>query len=312
MKKIAISIGDLNGIGLEIALRSHAEVRKHCYPIYCINENMLGWGAALLGLDVPSDFEIRDCGKVFEIQPGLCSAEAGESSYDSFITAVALAKSNEVSGIVTLPINKESWAMAGLEYKGHTDALSDLLGCEAIMMLGCEELFTVLYTHHIPLRDVPHEVKAKKLKPFLLKVYEELGAERIAVLGLNPHAGDHGVIGSEDEEIEKAIVKANHFLEREVFVGPLVPDIAFSKSNREQFTYYVCMYHDQGLIPLKTLYFEESINVSLNAGIVRTSVDHGTAFDIAYKDANPSCLSYINAIKEAVVLSTGREPLLTF
>ena len=311
MKKIAISVGDLNGIGLEIALRSHEEVKKHCQPIYCINENMLAWGAALLGLDVPTDFEIRDCGKVFEIEAGVCSAEAGESSYDSFITAVALAKSNEVSGIVTLPINKESWALAGLEYKGHTDALCDLLGCEAIMMLGCEEMFTILYTHHVPLRDVPHEIKAKKLKPFLLKVYEELGIERIAVLGLNPHAGDHGVIGDEDEEIEKAIVKANHFLEREVFVGPLVPDTAFSKTNRENFTYYVCMYHDQGLIPLKTLYFEESINVSLNAGIVRTSVDHGTAFDIAYKDGDPSCLSYINAVKEAVKLATGKA-LLTF
>jgi len=311
MKKLAISIGDLNGIGLELALRAHAEVRKHCYPIYCINENMLGWGAALLGLDVPSDFEIRDCGKVFEIEAGVCSAEAGESSYDSFITAVALAKSNEVSGIVTLPINKESWALAGLEYKGHTDALSDLLGCEAIMMLGCEEMFTILYTHHIPLRDVPHEIKAKKLKPFLLKVYEELGVERIGVLGLNPHAGDHGVIGDEDEEIEKAILKANHFLEREVFFGPLVPDIAFSKANRENFTYYVCMYHDQGLIPLKTLYFDESINVSLNAGIVRTSVDHGTAFDIAYKDGSPSMLSYVNAVKEAVKLATGKA-ILTF
>ena len=311
MKKIAISVGDLNGIGLEIALRTHEEVKKHCQPIYCINENMLAWGAALLGLDVPTDFEIRDCGKVFEIEAGVCSAEAGESSYDSFITAVALAKSNEVSGIVTLPINKESWALAGLEYKGHTDALSDLLGCEAIMMLGCEEMFTILYTHHVPLRDVPHEIKAKKLKPFLLKVYEELGIERIGVLGLNPHAGDHGVIGDEDEEIEKSIQKANHFLEREVFVGPLVPDTAFSKANRENFTYYVCMYHDQGLIPLKTLYFEESINVSLNAGIVRTSVDHGTAFDIAYKDGNPSCLSYINAVKEAVKLATGKS-LLTF
>lgn len=311
MKKIAISIGDLNGIGLEIALRAHDEVKKLCQPIYCINENMLGWGAALLGLDVPLDFEIRDCGKVFEIEAGVCSAEAGESSYDSFITAVALAKSNEVSGIVTLPINKESWAMAGLEYKGHTDALSDLLGCEAIMMLGCEEMFTILYTHHIPLCDVPHEVKAKKLKPFLLKVYEELGEDKIAVLGLNPHAGDNGVIGDEEEEIKKAILKANHFLEREVFVGPFVPDMAFTKANREKFRYFVCMYHDQGLIPLKALYFDVSINVSLNAGIIRTSVDHGTAFDIAYKDGNPSTLSYVNAIKEAVKLATGKK-LLTF
>lgn len=309
--KIAISMGDLNGIGLEIALRAHAEITTICRPIYCINESMLAWGAALLGIDIPEDFEIRDCGKVFEINAGTCTAESGESSYDSFITAVALAKSNEVDGIVTLPVNKEAWAMAGLEYKGHTDALSDLLGCDAIMMLGCEEMFTVLYTHHIPLLDVAHEIKAKKLKPFLLKVYEELGVEHIAVLGLNPHAGDHGVIGDEDAEIEKAIQKANHFLEREVFVGPLVPDIAFTASNREKFKYFVCMYHDQGLIPLKALYFEESINVSLNAGIVRTSVDHGTAFDIAYKDGNPSLLSYINAVKEAVKLASGKA-LLTF
>ena len=309
--KIAISIGDLNGIGLELALRSHDEVKKICKPIYCINENMLGWGAALLDIEVPKDFEIRDCGKIFEITPGVCSAEAGESSYDSFITAVALAKSNEVSAIVTLPINKESWSIAGLEYKGHTDALCDLLGCEAIMMLGCEEMFTILYTHHIPLCDVAHEIKAKKLKPFLLKVYEELGVDKIAVLGLNPHAGDNGVIGNEEEEIKKAIIKANQFLEREVFMGPFVPDMAFTKENREKFTYFVCMYHDQGLIPLKVLYFEESINVSLNAGIVRTSVDHGTAFDIAYKDGNPSTLSYINAVKEAVKLATGKA-MLTF
>ena len=309
--KIAISVGDLNGVGLEIALRAHDEVKSLCQPIYCINDNMLAWGAALLGLEVPNDFETRDCGKIFEIKPGLCSAEAGESSYDSFITAVALAKSKEVSGIVTLPVNKEAWALAGLEYKGHTDALSDLLGCEAIMMLGCEAMFTILYTHHIPLKDVPHEIKAKKLKPFLLKVYEELGVEHIAVLGLNPHAGDNGVIGDEDEEIKKAIEKANHFLEREVFIGPFVPDMAFTKANREKFTYFVCMYHDQGLIPLKMLHFDESINVSLNAGVVRTSVDHGTAFDIAYKDENPSTLSYVNAVKEAVKLAFGKT-LLTF
>ncbi len=309
--KIAISIGDLNGIGLEIALRAHEEVKKHCHPIYCINENMLAWGAALLDIDVPSDFEIRECGKVFEIEPGVCSAQAGESSYDSFITAVALAKSKEVGGIVTLPINKESWALAGLSYKGHTDALSDLLGSDAIMMLGCEELFTILYTQHIPLRDVPHEIKAKKLKHFLLKVYEELQVNRIGVLGLNPHAGDNGVIGDEEEEIAKAIHKANHLLEQEVFFGPLVPDAAFTKNSREHCHHFVCMYHDQGLIPLKALYFHESINVSLNAGIVRTSVDHGTAFDIAYKNANPSVLSYVNAVKEAARLSFGKE-LLTF
>ena len=305
--KIAISIGDLNGIGLEIALRAHEEVKKHCEPIYCINEGMLGWGSALLDIDVPSDFETRDCGKVFEIQAGVCSAEAGENSFDSFLTAVALAKSKEVDGIVTLPINKEAWAMAGVPYKGHTEALSDLLGSEAIMMIGCESLFTILYTQHIPLRSVPQEIQSQKLKSFLLKVYEELGINHIGVLGLNPHAGDNGVIGDEEQEIKRAIVSANYALGQEVFFGPLVPDTAFTQRQLQTCQYFVCMYHDQGLIPLKTLYFDESINVSLNAGIVRTSVDHGTAFDIAYKNANPSFASYINAIKEAVKLSSGKK-----
>ncbi|MDD3323923.1 MAG: 4-hydroxythreonine-4-phosphate dehydrogenase [Sulfurospirillaceae bacterium] len=310
--KIAISVGDLNGIGLEIALREHSTIKKMCEPIYCINETMLNWGSAMLGIDVPEDFEIRDCGSVFEIDPGVCSPEAGESSYDSFVTAVALAKSKEANGIVTLPINKESWSLAGIRYKGHTDALADMFRRNAIMMIGCEKMFTILYTQHIPLREVSYEIRAKKLKPFLLKVFEELGEENIAVLGFNPHAGDNGVIGDEEEEIRKAIEKVNKTLEKDIFVGPLVPDIAFSKKARGQYKYFVCMYHDQGLIALKALYFDESINVSLNAGIVRTSVDHGTAFDIAYKKNNSlSTLSYINAVKEAVKLSFGKN-LLTF
>lgn len=296
--RLAISIGDINGIGLEIALRSHESIKELCEPIYCINESMLNWGAALLGLHVPSDFVIQECGTDFEVYPGKSTIESGLLSYDSFYKAVTMAQEGTVEGIVTLPINKESWAKAGIHYVGHTDALSDLLGTNAIMMLGCEEMFVILYTHHIPLRDVSATVKTKKLLDFLLRVEQCLHVDSIAVLGLNPHAGDNGVIGDEDFKIKKAIKKANEALGKDVFVGPLVPDIAFV--DRSKFKYYICMYHDQGLIPLKTLYFEESINVSLDAGIVRTSVDHGTAFDIAYKDKNPSNKSYINAVKEAV------------
>lgn len=299
MKKIAISIGDINGIGLEIALRSHEQIKEFCEPIYCINQTMLSWGAATLGVNVPKDFTCKECGDVFEINAGKSTKEAGRLSYESFSTAVNLAKNKKVDAIVTLPINKESWEKANVPFIGHTDALSD----KAIMMLGCEEMFTILYTHHIPLKDVSKKIKTKKIKKFLLKVYKSLHVKNIGVLGLNPHAGDNGVIGDEDFKIKKAIKKANKKIDEEVFIGPLVPDTAFTKSNRKKFNYFVCMYHDQGLIPLKALYFDESINVSLNAGIIRTSVDHGTAFDIAYKDKNPSTKSYLNAIKEAVNLS---------
>lgn len=300
MKKIAISIGDINGIGLEIALRAHEEISKICKPVYCINKTMLNWGAAMLGLDVPEKFKIRECGEIFDIEPGLATKAAGEMSYDSFVTAIALAKSEKVSAIVTLPINKNSWSLANIKYKGHTDAISDLLGCKTIMMLGCEEMFVLLFTHHIPLKDVSSKIKTKPFAKFLLDISTYIDADKIAVLGLNPHAGDHGVIGDEEKGISLAIKKSNEILERELFVGPLVPDIAFTKAYREKYKYFVCMYHDQGLIPLKALYFEESINVTLNSSIIRTSVDHGTGFDKAYKNAELSLKSYINAVTEAI------------
>jgi len=300
--KLAISIGDINGIGLEIALKSHEKVKTMCEPIYCINEYMLHWGAAMLSLDVPEDFNISPCGDLFCIEPGICTQEAGRFSYDSFLQALKLAQKDDVSGIVTLPINKESWAKANIEYKGHTDALSSLLNSNAIMMLGCEKMFVILYTHHVALKDVSGKIKVKKLKNFFLRVQKCLHVDKIAILGFNPHAGDNGVIGDEDIKIKKALEDANKKIKSDVFVGPLVPDTAFTYKNRDNFKYYICMYHDQGLIPLKTLYFDESINVSLDAGIIRTSVDHGTAFDISYKNQNPSNKSYINAIKEALRL----------
>jgi len=296
--KLAISIGDINGIGLEIALRSHVEIKKICEPIYCINKTMLHWGATLLNLDVPDDFTCKECGDIFEIEAGKSTKKAGRLSYESFLTAIELAKNKEVKAVVTLPINKESWQKAKVPFIGHTD----MLGGDTIMMLGCEELFIVLYTHHIPIKDVSKNIKTKKLTRFFIKLLNSLHVERIGVLGLNPHAGDKGVIGNEDKKIKKAIKKANKTIGKEIFIGPLVPDTAFTKNSRDRFKYLICMYHDQGLAPLKALYFDESINVTLNAKIIRTSVDHGTAFDIAYKSKNPSTSSYINAIKKAINL----------
>ena len=306
MRKVAVSIGDLNGIGLKIALLAHEKIKKIAKPIYLINEVMLKEGAKLLGLSIPKDFEIYEVGGVFEIEPGKISARSGEYSYISFLEGVKLAKKGKVSALVTLPIHKKAWHLAGIKYAGHTEALRDIFKKDAIMMIGCDKLYCAFFTDHIPLKDVPLKIKKKKLKRFLIDLYRNIKEEPIGVLALNPHAGDGGVLGDEEKKIKKAIKEANREIGYEIFRGPLVPDTAFTPKNREFIKYFVAMYHDQGLIAVKSLYFEESINVSLNLPIVRTSVDHGTAFDIAYTNETPSLQSYINAVKEGVLLSEKR------
>jgi len=304
MKTIAISIGDINGVGLEIALASHDEIKKLCYPVYIINQKLLERGANLLGMKVPEDFKVVEVGDDFKITPGKVSKKSGLFSYQSFLKAIELAEKKEVDAITTLPINKEAWEKAGIKESGHTYVLSKHFNKEAIMMIGCDKLYCSFFTHHISLKKVPKKIKTKPLKKFLLDFYKAVRVEKIGVLGLNPHAGDGGVLGDEEKKINKAIKKANKELGSEVFTGVLVPDTAFTPRMREQIQHYVCMYHDQGLVAVKSLFFEESINVSLNLPIIRTSVDHGTAYDIAYHDKKPSNLSYINAIKEAVKLSS--------
>jgi len=294
--KVAISIGDLNGVGIEIALKSHKKIKKWIKPVYCINKTMLKKAAKLLNYSIPEDFDIIEIEGDFEINPGIIDEKSGEYSYKSFLKAIELAKEKKVDAITTLPINKEAWAKAGIKYKGHTEVLRNIFKKDAIMMLGCEKLYVALFSEHIPLKEVPKKIKKEKLIEFFINFYKSTNFNEIGVLGLNPHAGDGGVLGDEEiKEIIPAINKANKLLNKNIFYGPLVPDIAFtSKKGR-----FIAMYHDQGLAPLKALYFDESINVSLNLPILRTSVDHGTAFDIAYKGIAKT-LSYENAIKYIV------------
>lgn len=301
--RIAISIGDLNGVGIEIALKAHKEVSTLCTPIYCINSYMLNQASELLDIEVPSDFKISKVEGNFNIREGCIDKDAGRYSYDSFIGAIKLCQKKEADAVVTMPIHKEAWMLAGINYKGHTDLLRDYFKKDAIMMLGCQKMFVALYTEHIPLKDVPKYIKKDKLLNFFLDLNKSIPNEKFAVLGLNPHAGDNGVLGDEEREIEAAIQEANETIGKELFFGAIVPDIAFTPRFRANFKYFVAMYHDQGLAPLKALYFDESINVSLNLPIIRTSVDHGTAFDIAYR-GEANTLSYINAIKSAIKLSS--------
>ena len=293
MKKIAISIGDLNGVGIEIALKAHDTIKHLVKPIYCINEKMLIQASKLLNIAIPSDFTLHQTSGEFDIKSGICDSSSGLYSFNSFIDAINLAKRNDVDGIVTLPINKESWSKANIKYHGHTEVLRDIFKKDAIMMLGCEEMYVALFSEHIPLKDVYQQITQHNLFNFFKNFYNSVKFDKIYVLGLNPHAGDGGVLGLEEQNIIiPTINQINKYLKKEVFIGPLVPDTAFLSKKGN----FIAMYHDQGLIALKILYFDKSINVSLNLPILRTSVDHGTAFDIAYQN-KAKTTSYIEAIK---------------
>lgn len=304
MKKIAVSVGDLNGIGIQLALENHDTVKQMVDPIYCIDEKMLKQASSLLNIPIPSDFKtVKQIAKEFEIRPSEVQKESGTYSFASFLKAVELSKTAEVDGVMTLPIHKKAWELAGVSFKGHTDALREFFFRPAIMMLGSPKMYVALYTEHIPLHQVAEEIQdVEKLSRFLIDFYEEIGdrllnSEKIGLLGLNPHAGDDGVLGDEEKYIQEARAIAHKTIGKEVYTEPLVPDVAFTPNSRKNYHYFVAMYHDQGLAPLKALYFDEGINISLNLPIVRTSVDHGTAFDIAYTDAKLNNLSYLNAFR---------------
>lgn len=300
--KIAISVGDLNGIGIQLALENHHMISKEVEAVYCIDRNMLEQAAQKLKLPIPTDFKtIENIAAHFEIDAGVVSKESGAYAYASFVKAVELARYKEVAAITTLPIHKKAWELADVKYKGHTDALRDIFDAEAIMMLGSPKMYVALFTEHIPIKEVAGSINEKDLTRFLLDFYQTVKPDKVVgVLGLNPHAGDDGVLGDEEYIIQKAIDNAHTEIGSKIFSSPLVPDVAFTPRVRVNYTHYVAMYHDQGLAPLKALYFDEGINISLNLPILRTSVDHGTAFDIAYKGIELSSLSYLNAVKYIV------------
>ena len=306
MKKVAISIGDLNGIGIQIALQCHSQISKIVEPIYCIDKEMLKQASYRLNIAIANDFKcVEDIAPYFEIEPAKVSKNSGIYSYNSFLKAIKLADSRNVDAICTLPIHKKAWELADVNYKGHTDMLRDYFNAKAIMMLGCKEMFIALYTEHIPLKDVASSLNEKDLTRFFIDFYNKAKpTQTVAVLGLNPHAGDNGVLGDEESIISTAINNATKIIDKlnpstfkPIFTAPLVPDVAFTPNIRKKYSHYIAMYHDQGLAPLKALYFDEGINVSLNLPILRTSVDHGTAFDVAYSGYNLNLLSYINAIQ---------------
>ena len=243
-------------------------------------------------------------------EPGELSAAAGQAAFDAIRRAVDDAMREEISAIATAPVNKEAFAAAGLPWRGHTDLLAHLTGAPRVaMMFFADALRVVLATVHIPLAEVPRALTRERLEEVVALTAAELprfgfAAPRLAVCGLNPHAGEHGVIGDEEERILAPAIAACRA--RGIAVdGPFPADTIFLRALRGEFDAVVACYHDQGLIPVKLAAFGRAVNVTLGLPIVRTSVDHGTAFDIAGKGtADPSSL--IEAVKLAVRLAHRR------
>lgn len=272
--RVAITVGDPAGIGPEIAARAAADpvVRTACEPIV--------YGP-------PS-------GQTFE--PGVLSAAAGRAAYDVIVRVAGDAQRGVVDAIATAPINKEAFRLAGLSWPGHTELLAALTGApEVAMMFHSDALRVVLATSHVALSEVPRALTRERLDAVIALTARELprfgvARPRIAVAGLNPHAGEHGLFGDEESLVIQPAVDGCRARGIDVH-GPVPGDTVFLRASRGEFDVVVACYHDQGLIPVKLLAFGQAVNVTLGLPIIRTSVDHGTAFDIAGKGiADPGSL----------------------
>ena len=264
LPRIALTVGDPAGIGPEIAAKAAQDpaVRAVCEPII---------------FDTPADGDVH---------AGEVSATAGRAAYQTIVRAVDAARRGEVDAIATAPINKLAFAQAGLPWKGHTDLLAHLCGgVRVAMMFHSPELKVVLLTVHVPLRDVAALLTPELVDQTIALTVDAMRAfgvtaPRLAVAGLNPHAGESGVIGTEDDAV---LVPAVERARRRgvVISGPVPGDTVFVRARHGEFDCVVACYHDHGLIPIKLLAFGHAVNVTIGLPIIRTSVDHGTAFDIA-------------------------------
>ena len=264
---IAVTVGDPSGIGPEIALAAthDARVLAACRPV-------------VYGPTAPDELAAFPCGAV--------NARAGRAAYDVILRATADARAGRVDAIATAPINKAAFAAAGLPWKGHTDLLAHLCGVhDAAMMFWSDALRVVLATVHIPLAEVPRALTADGLFGTIALTARSLPRfgiphPRLAVTGLNPHAGEDGLLGTEEQLVIAPAIERGRTAGIDV-QGPFPADTLFVRAARGEFDAVVAMYHDQGLVPVKLIAFGKSVNVTLGLPIIRTSVDHGTAFDIA-------------------------------
>lgn len=316
---LALTIGDICGIGPEIIVRAfnQGKIFEFSRPV------VIGKAAPLIGagklikcqIEIHRIKDLNDAefkkGAIDLIE--IDSKSAALLAIKSIERAVELAMEKRVDGIVTLPINKKVFEKAGLSFPGHTEFLAHLTGARRFaMVLTGGNIRVILVTRHIPLKYVAKSIKKKEVFKNIILADEGcklLGIDnpRIAVAGLNPHAGEGGILGDEEKkEIVPALIMAQ---KRSVDVsGPYPADSLFHRVLRGEFDMVVSMYHDQGLIPLKMNFFEQSVNITLGLPIIRTSPGHGTAYDIAGKGIAKET-SLLEAVKTASILVRNAEKI---
>lgn len=304
--RLAFTLGDPNGVGPEVFLKAFSEITKLCCPVVIGERGTLEYYGQKLGLTVP-DCEYMDKGYYGrEPQPGKLSAAAGAASARYVICAIEEAMLGAVDGMVTLPINKEAINLGGYHYAGHTEMLGEYTGVTSqSMMLVAGNIRVVLVTTHVALESVPALLNRPRIMQAMENAYRgmiEIGIAlpRVAVCALNPHASDGGVFGSQEEQIILPAIREYDSTHGTSTAGPLPADSLFARmAAGNEFDVAVCMYHDQGMIPVKMAGFGGGVNITMGLPIVRTSVDHGTAFGIAGK-GQASSTSLVEATRCAV------------
>ncbi|AOW08496.1 4-hydroxythreonine-4-phosphate dehydrogenase PdxA [Flavobacterium gilvum] len=315
---VGISIGDLNGIGSEVVLKTFEDSRmlELCTPVIFANVKILSFirknfesSVALHGIDKLDQIVI---GKVnvlnlwregIDLNFGTNDEKVGEYAIKSFVASTKALKDGDIDVLVTAPINKYNIQSESFKFPGHTDYLNQELEGDALMLMVQDNLRVGLLTDHIPINEVAshltEELIFKKIETINQTLIQDfsINKPKIAVLGLNPHCGDGGVIGTEDDKVLKPALK-KLFDKGTLVFGPFAADGFFGSNQYEKYDAIIATYHDQGLIPFKTLSFGNGVNYTAGLNKIRTSPDHGTAYDIAGKNK-----ADYNSFKEAVYLA---------
>lgn len=328
LPKLALTIGDVAGIGPEITAKSllgHDDLRSRCVPIVIGDEGSMRRGVANVGgnpdavrvisspaeaTNTPGTIELIQVGPSLEhVELGVLSAEAGDGSYRFVVEACRLAKNGEVDGIVTAPLNKAAMHAGGHNFPGHTELLAHEFGVKNYsLVLSAGDLYFFHLTTHVSMRQAIEDITFERT----LSVLKLAGAfarsmgkpdELIGLAGLNPHAGENRIFGNEDADILQPAVEAARAEGLNV-VGPLPGDALIPAAVRGKYNLAVVCYHDQGHAPFKAVYGDDGVNITVGLPVVRVSVDHGTAFDIAGKGIAREA-SLVLSLERAAVLAPG-------
>ncbi len=317
---IGITLGDFNGVGPEVTLKALAggQISRVCTPVLYGSVKVLSRYRKLLNLEEIQLHSIRSMDQMIhkrvnvfncweehlEIDPGKATHEAGQAAYLALKSAVADLKNKTLDAVVTAPINKHTTQSEEFKFPGHTEYFAhEFGGTDALMFLVSDQLRVAVATGHIPLEKVKSaitkELIIKKVKQLEQSLRQDFGIAKpkIAVLGLNPHAGEDGLLGTEEKEVISPVIsELKH--KGMLLYGPLPADGFFGTGNYRKFDGVLAMYHDQGLIPFKTIAFENGVNFTAGLPIVRTSPDHGTAYNIAGKNTADE-----TSMREAIYLA---------